>query len=254
MQQIPWNRVLVPLIALMVSLLATPATFGQDAPQWVQITTLKVKPERVQEFLDAVRNELIPAQKAGGVTFRNGWRTVYGEANTFRFVTQLDGGLASLDNPGPLSEMEAGARANMITKLRSGLDYRVVTAAILRQDLSSMPEGAPKVAVISTVDVAPGKADEYAAFIRDDLLPAIKKSDVTGFVVLQQVFGAASSNSFEQVFMFEDFTHLGKGNPVQRALGPEAARTLFEKTEGIAAHGRLTVMRYDPSLSIAVEN
>jgi hypothetical protein len=82
----PWKTCVVAG-TLILAVADTVPTVAQTAPppNRQQVTLVRLKPDMVDEWLDLQKNQLIPAQKKGGVTTRTTLQTVLG--NAFEYAT-----------------------------------------------------------------------------------------------------------------------------------------------------------------------
>lgn len=256
------KKIIQFMLLICFSLLA-PQSMAQDrptktqptaeAPQWLHITVMRVKPELVTEFVDFQKNETIPALKKAGVTSRDVWVTgVFGESFEYVFVTPIEK-FAQYDSPSPIVRAlgEEGARAYG-AKLRRFLTSQHSYAVRMRPDLSYQGKMTwpPKLAVVSWNRVAPGRSMEYEAYIKNDVLPAMKKAEVAGFLVSQTTFGG-NGNEYVSLVLRDNFAHLDKGPPAVQALGQEGANRLSQKTAGLVTNTERSIAHYNPDLSIA---
>ncbi|HSB11902.1 MAG TPA: hypothetical protein VLM38_20620 [Blastocatellia bacterium] len=221
------------------------------APGWLSINIVRVKADMLAEYQDFAKNETIPALQKGGVKQREAWGTgVFGEAFEFVYVTPIDS-FAQYDSPGPIVKAlgEEGARAYGAKARRlivSSHTYAVQT----RPDLSLMGNmSTPKLAVINSIRVVPGKGPAFESLLKTDILPAVKKAGATNYFVSQTVFGG-DPNEYVTVTPMDSFAEIGKGSPVVRGMGGQAAfNRWLAKVSGIIASQERTVGRYLPDLS-----
>jgi hypothetical protein len=230
---------------------AKPAEAGAQAG-WLSINIVRVKADMLTQYQEFARNETIPALKKGGVKERQAWGTgVFGESYEFVYVTPIES-FAQYDSPGPLVKAlgEEGARAYGEKARRlilSSHTYGVQT----RPDLSLMGNmtGPPKLAVINSIHVLPGKGPAFEALLKGDVLPAVKKAGVTNYFVSQTVFGG-DPNEYVTLTLMDSFAEIGKGSPVARGMGGQAAFNRWAaKVGGIIASQERSVGRYLPDLS-----
>ena len=109
--------------------------------------------------------------------------------------------------------------------------------------------GPPKMAVLSLVRVAPGRGDEYESYIKNDLLPVVKQSDVPGYWVNETGLGG-NANEYVVLVLHENYAELEKGPPSVRVLGADGAKKLSQKlAPGVVTNIERRVIRYVPELS-----
>jgi hypothetical protein len=222
-------------------------------PQWLLIQVVHVRPEMLTEFLDFVKNEANPALQKGGVKQRHVWETAtFGEAFEYVAVTPIES-LAQLDGDNPIDkalgkEGAAAYRAKARRLIASSHSYAVQ----YRPDLSLEQQmaGPPKLAVVTSVHIAPGRNQEFENLIKTDVLPTVKKAGLSNYWVHQTSLGG-DANEYVIVAPQDSFAEIGKGHPFVRALGQEGAAKLFQKTAGIIMHTERSIARYNPELSFS---
>jgi hypothetical protein len=226
---------------------------GPAAPQLLSIMVVHVKPETALEWAEFYKKETIPTLQKGGVQQREAWRTAVGESGEVAFVTPM-ANLAVRDEPNPIVKAlgEEGARAYFAKYTRfiaSSRSFIIRT----RPDLSYEPTSKepPKLAVLSSLSIAPGRITDYENHVKTDVLPIQKKAQSLGYLVSQTIFGG-DGNEFVTLTLVNSFADLDKGPAATRVLGPEGAAKLSAKTAGIITHTERIVIRYDPELSFKV--
>jgi hypothetical protein len=255
MNHVARNRVLLAVLCL--TLFAAPGVVslaqGQAPPQrqWLMITVVHVKPEMLTDYMNFQKNEAIPTLQKGGVKERSAWQeAAFGEAFQYVFITPIDS-LAQFDGDSPVQKAlgKEGAEA-YLAKARTFVSSVHTYGSLTRPDLSYVPEmmGAPKLAVITTVNIAPGRRTQFEKLLKDEVVPAMKKAGVKGFFVSQTAFGG-DGNAYASLALYDNFAEIGKGSPLTRALGPEGAVKLGQKFAGIMTHIESSIQRYNADLS-----
>jgi hypothetical protein len=164
---------------------------------------------------------------------------------------------AQFDEPNPmvkaLGEEGAAALAAKGSKLSQTTKRMIVCT---RPDLSYRPNpsAAPgPLALITVVDVVPGKRMDFEAFIKKDVLPAMQQAKAKGYSVLEVVYGD-SINTYLTAVAYDNYEAIGKGHPFQIALGEDGARKLDARVAGIISHVDRFISRYRPDLSWMAES
>jgi hypothetical protein len=218
----------------------------------LQITVVKIKPDMLDQWLDFQKNETIPMLKKAGVKSRDAWQTaVFGEGFMYGFVTPIDTFTQYDGDSAPVRALGAdGARAygeknrRFIESTRSYFEQS-------RPDLSYDVKmtAPPKLALLSSIQIVTGKAPEYEAFIKSDVLPVMRKARL-GYAVTQTILGG-DINGFTSLIFYDSFAEIGKGHPFQRVLGVDGERQLTEKAASFVSRVERSVLRYVPELSFA---
>jgi hypothetical protein len=234
---------------------AKPQPMAQTAPpsQMLSINVVRIKPEMLTEYQEFVKNEAIPTMQKGGVKVREAWTTAnFGEGYEYTFVSPIEN-WASYDSPGPIVKAlgQDGARAYGM-KARKFIASTHTSAVLTRTDLSYIGKltWPPKMAVVNSIHVAPGRGQDFENILKNDILPALKKADVIAYLVNQTVHGG-NSNEYITLTIVDSFAEIGKGSPVVRGMGGQEAYNKFaSRTAGIVVHQERSIMRYVPDLSI----
>ena len=223
-------------------------------PQMLVASLVTVKPGMGPEYTALQINEVMPALKKAGTPGRQAWSSgVFGEPGGFAFFTPV-GDMAQFDKDNPLRQAlgEQGAAA-LNAKTVQLVESRRTLLVRTRPDLSYEPGagGAPAaLALVTEVDVMPGRKGDFEAFIKKEVLPAMQQAKVKGYSVLEVIYGG-STNGYMTAVGYDDYALLGKGHPFQIALGEEGARKLDARVAGIVAHVTRFVARYRADLSFA---
>lgn len=224
-------------------------------PQWSSISIVRVKPDMVAEWQDLQKNVVNPALKKAGVKERSVFETaVFGESYEYVVITPITS-FAQYDEPMSLLRKTIGEDAyrDYQTKARRCVVSAHTFGELARLDLSYMGKmmtmtGPPKLVVVNSVSVVPGRAAAFESLVKTDILPAVKKADVTGYFVSQTMFGG-DAWGYTSVTFVDSFAEIGKGSPILRALGPAGAASLFAKFAGVVAHQERMIARFNPELS-----
>jgi hypothetical protein len=231
---------------------------GQSAaaPQrnWYSVTITTVKPEHVDEWIQIQKSQTIPMQRKGGLKARDTWQSgaPFGDGNMFGVVTPIDK-FATYDLA-PLARRMLGDAAGQAyqNKLAALTMSRRTFAAQDRLELSIPPAPNAKfvAAILTDTTVLSGHADQFEAYIKNDLLPVLKNDHVVGYQVSRTVFGG-DVNEYHTVQLLATFADIDKGPATTRQLGTAGAAALAAKVAPHVAHAERTILRYVPDLSFA---
>lgn len=221
-------------------------------PQRVSVTTTQVKPEMLTAWQDLIRNETVPALKKAGVA----WRWVF--ANTplggpgFTFVTVTPVvNFAQFDQGNPLQKaLGQDGLAKYNAKLRPTIvsTHTVIQTLIQNASLQSFSSTPPNLVRVQTMQLLPGKGQEFAAITTSEFLPAMKKAGVTDYLVFATNYGGPG-NQRTIVTHLAKYADLDAPNPLNRAIGAEAAQTLNQKRGALVSSTDAIVLRFVPELS-----
>jgi hypothetical protein len=239
-------------VIIMATVLLAAQAPKPAASQLFMANFVTVKSGMGPQYTDIQIKEVMPALKKAGSS-RQAWSSgVFGEAGGFAFFTPVSD-MAQFDKEAPLRQAlgeEAAAALN--AKTAQLVESRRAMLVRSRPDLSyePTPGGAPAaLALVTEVDVAPGRKGDFEAFVKKEVLPAMQQAKAKSYSVLEVVYGG-SINSYFTAVGYDDYASLGKGHPFQVALGEEGARKLDARVTGIVVHVERFVARYRADLSL----
>ena len=245
------------VVVLFTGILFAAAPEGQQtakpaaAPQWLIVTIVKVNLGAAAQYADIQTKEVMPAQRKGGGTGRQAWSS--GITGPVREVVYLSpiASFAQFDKPNPMTTalgQEGAAALNAkVTALAEPMQTMIVRT---RPDLSYVPNPTTTspLAMISLVDVVPGRRGDFEAFIKKDVIPAMQRAKAKSYSVMEVVYGD-SINAYVTAVGYDTYEAIGKGHPFQLALGEDGARKLDAKVAGILTRVERFISRHRPELS-----
>ena len=221
-------------------------------PQWLTVSITKLNPGANAEYLDLQTKEVMPAQKKGGSLGRQAWSSgVSGPPREIVYITPI-ASFAQFDKPAPLTAALGQEAADALnTKIAKLADPQKTMIVRTRPDLSygPNPSAAPSaLALVSIVDVVPGRRVDFETFVKKEVLPAMQQAKVKSYSVMEIVYGD-SINGYITAVGYDNYEAIGKGHPFQTALGDDGARKLDSKVTGIISRVERFISRYRPELS-----
>lgn len=238
--------------ALTVVLLTPDRAWAQPAvssPPLMMMSLIDVKPEFTSDF-GALQAEVMAAQRAGGQPWRETWHTAsFGYPYRVAVFSPVDG-LGQLDAPTFTVKGAGPAGATTINeRARRMIQHQQIYLLQVRPDLGIGTRPAkPGLGVASFISVAPGREPEIEQFLKTEVQAALKKAGVTYYGVARVAYGGDSSQ-YMTLLLFENFTDLGRGHPLERALGADGAMKLQSKVTGIITKLERYVIRFNEVLS-----
>ena len=225
---------------------------AQAPPARTRVQTVQVKPEMVGAWLELHRTEAIPALKKAGVPWRwafsNGGPV--GPGFTYTIVTPV-ANFAQFDlGPSLRRGMTPEAYARFQEKERTMLVSTSATVQTLVQSASIVSGSStpPPIALVTTIQLLPGRGQEFAAITASDFVPAMKKAGATDYWVFATNFGGPPGQR-TIVRPLSKWADLDSQNPMARALGAEAAQKLNQKRVQLTSSAVTTVVSFVPELS-----
>ena len=230
----------------------TPTPTPAAGPQFLNITVVSVKPGMNAEFQDFMKNTTNPALKKGGLMWREVWQSTAAGGDAFEYVMVSPvGKFADYDGAGAL-EKGLGAQGFAAWQTKASSLVTSVHRFIVqtRDDLSfeKQSAGPHKLAVVTSIHVAPNRNSEFENYIKNDYMPVMKQAQVT-YLVTQTIFGG-DANEYVTLTMRDSFADLDKGPVLVQTLGEEGAQKLLQKLPaGIVVHVERSLSRLVPELS-----
>ena len=208
----------------------------------------QVKPEARLEW-EALQKEITAAYKKAGVPSRAVLQTVFGDLNEFISVAPL-AKFADMDGDGPLQRaLGADGAAKLLRRGAALVTSQRRYASLANRELSIQTKTAePEMyAMVTSYTLAPGKAQDFNAYMRDEYIPMLKKAEVANFWVSQTVFGG--QNERVAVRLMKKLGEIDGGPIARRTLGAEGAQKLALKAAGLYQSTRTSIVRYRADLS-----
>jgi hypothetical protein len=237
-----------------VQVAVAPDQAQQSQPMiWNEVRIVRVKGDRIGEF-EGLLKELAGAMTEQDAPGFNVWQVAFGEQNTYHIAAQLEslGALADMaENP----PMEPQQWANWVNRIESTMDSHELSISQIHPDLSIMPElqaGAepPELLILMSQTLLPGKRQEYTAWLRDEMLPALRESDLLGVVSNEVAFGA-EGRTWVFAVPVATWATLDEPMPLYESMGPEAAEALMARGDSMVDRSETIVLRTRPDLSAA---
>ncbi len=243
------NRTMLVVAAagLLVSLTPPSALAQDDEAGWLNVRVIEVRPGKAAEWeqLQQQRNEAI---KKAGLTGRDIWKVVRGDVDTYHIVTRVSK-LGGNDEPPPDPLGVAGFQ-QWISRVNQCVGDRQVLT-LRRMPELSIPEKEGRkrnLAVLSMRTNGPGQRQPYTAYLRDDLIPALKKAKVDG-VYVNRVFAGDSVRTWAVVALVDNWAAFDEPNPLTKALGQEETRKLTAKGGKLIERIKRILLHYRADLS-----
>lgn len=224
---------------------AAPATQGQ----LLEISVVILKPDKVAQYLRIQKDEVIPALKKAGLEARYFFKGgAFGESYLYGTAVPIKN-LASFDGPRPLERALGKAAADaLVARINEcHVSKRVFTSRQI-PDLCWGQTFSP-VAVVTTHHLAPGRKNEFLAYLRDHEVPVIRKSDLLGWAAEEVILGAAP-DAVVTIGFRRNYADLDNGPAAQQMLGRDGYEKLRQKIPpGLIVSRENQVIEFLPDLS-----
>lgn len=242
-------RSIVVGVALLSLAVAADARAQEgDDTNWLRVDIVQVRPEKLDDYIELQLEEVNPALQRAGVPFRSAWRTAeFGNTYERVFATPI-GSLADFDTGGPLARaIDPDRLARLRDRVRECLVGRQSYLSRNRPSLSVESDDPSGLFLlrIATIQIAPGRAADWEAFLQDNL-PRFRGADVV-FAVYERVFGPGPT-TWQIVENHASFAELAQPSILERTFG-EQADAVAATLGGVVQSVERTVLRYDAELS-----
>jgi hypothetical protein len=237
-------------MALSMAAACPAQTDTSKSPSLLGVLVSRVKPDMIQEFENLSKNELNPALKKAGVPFRQVWTTAtFGNLYEYVSVSPIDK-FADFDGTPALDRaLGKDAAATLLAKFRRCVGDSRRSAIRFRPDLSIVKDSVtPTMAVITTVHAAVGKGPDFESWLKNDLVPGLRKSEIDGYWVHQTVFGG-DVGEWTNLTLVRNYADLDGEGPLIRALGRENAAKIIAKSSPFIVSVERSIARTRPDLS-----
>lgn len=215
----------------------------------MSVTIVKVKPEMVTEWEKSVLPDINAALKKGGYRGHYLWQTAnYGDLYEYISAVPIDS-FASLDGtPVFVRALGEEGSGNLMSRIHRSIADAHRYALIYEQRLSIEPKTEPKMAVVTTYRVAPGRSADFERFLEKEYVPALRKAEVDGYMVHRAVFGG-SGDEYVNLLLIKNYAEIDKGPALYRAVGREAGQQMMTHLTGIVTSTERTLSKFRPDLS-----
>jgi hypothetical protein len=227
-------------------------SFGQaPAPIMLNVAHARIKPEHLQDFLD-LEKQIAAQIKKGAPTdqFRVVYRGTVGNTTDFEVLTPISK-FADRDGENPFNkystEQERVMRGARLAQYEQNVQ---VTIDKTLPDLSIAPQGQltpPTFIHMFRLRVRSGGNEEFAALVKNDLVPGLKKLDVKLLLARQTVLGGVGDYFFATGM--EKWAEMDNPPSLAKAMGPDSAKKMEDKLDSLVTLEEQTIWRYQPDLS-----
>jgi len=231
-----------------------PGQDTQTTPQrnWYSVTLTTVKPDHVADWTEIQKSQTIPMQQKGGIKQRDTWQSgaPFGEGNTYAMVTPIDK-FATYDMPQLARRVLGDGPAQTYQNKLAAMTVSRRTFAIQdRAELSIPPAANARftAAILTDTTIVSGHAEQYEAYLKNDLVPLLKKDNVVGYLVSRTTFGG-NANEYHTVILLSSFADIDRGPAQARLLKPAEAAAMAAKVAPHVEHVERSILRYVPDLS-----
>ena len=217
------------------------------------ITTVRIKPELVDEWMEFQKSETIPALRKAGVSDRTAIATAIGESFEMTFLTPLRN-FAERDGDSPIVKALGADGARDVHGEESALHHGATLICEHGAHRLELPTGIERGRASRNrrrehvLAQPPGHVADFEAYIKTDLTPAHKQLKTGGFIVHQALFGG-DAGTFVVAALLPNFAALDKGPAIVRAYGQARADAIQPEARGLRDAHRTDGRAVVPELS-----
>jgi hypothetical protein len=240
-----------PRAASALLLLVAATAFGQEGGAPITrllVTEVRVKPDKITDWLALERNEVVPALKKAGVKQYTVFQTLIGATNEFVIVRPLPS-FAEFNGPGPL---ELGDKAAALTAKLRNCEESVHRSIENRHDDVSLDPGNAQALFVSRYRAMPGRAGDYMAFVHTEMFPVMVKAKANGTMSGMEVTTSVQGGEPGIITLnmyYADFAPLDGPPPLAKTMGPQGTAEFLRKGAGLISQLEQRILKRVPELS-----
>ena len=234
---------------LMLGAIAGPAR-AQDPPTIRSITHLRIKLDKVGDWMAAERDYAALMAKGGSERTYIMWQSLTGPRE-YLFVRYYSKWAEMDVVTEPKMSEHAGALAGIMARMNAATESSWREIHAMQPDLT-LPRQAemPKMIWTLRITAASGKMDELLATMKAVAVPTMKSAGVASFGVGRVRFGAGTNQVMVHTGM-SSWADLDGPTPIEKTAGRDAYLKFVEKINSLATRSEWTIYRYRPELSYA---
>lgn len=209
---------------------------------WLQARIMHVKSDRVAEF-ESLRLEMNRARIAAGLPAQKVWHVIRGGVNTYRIVQPM-GSLGEIDEPGT-PVMEAGAHANWLNRVWDCVHSQELMILQNYPDLSITAPAETEVSdfrILRVQTIMPGRAQDYVNWLKDELVPALRRSGLPAQSQSRVAFGG-NTRTWLRMQPIDNWAYFDGPNRLVRTLGEEATQAMFARGDTMTESSENVLLR-----------
>ena len=236
-----------PLMLLLTSALAQE---GGAPTTRLLVTEVRVKPDKITEWLALERNEVVPTLKKAGIKRYTVFQTLIGNTNDFVIVRPLPT-FAEFNGAGPLEGALGDKAAALTAKLRN-CEESVHRSIENRHDDVSIDPGNAQALFVSRYRAMPGRAGDYMAFVHTEMYPVMVKAKANGAMSGMEVTTSVQGGEPGIITLnmyYADFSPLDGPPPLAKTMGPQGTAEFLRKGAGLISQIEQRILKRVPELS-----
>jgi len=214
------------------------------------VTEVRVKPDKIADWVALERDQVVPALKRAGVKQYTVFQTLIGATNEYVIVRPLPT-FAEFDGPSLLERALGNRAASLIPKLRDCEDS-VQRRIENRHDDVSLDPGNAQALFVSRYRAMPGRAGDYMTFVHTEMYPVMVKAKANGTMSGMEVTTSVQGGEPGIITLnmyYSDFAPLDGPPPLAKTMGPQGTAEFLRKGAGLITQLEQRILKRVPELS-----
>jgi hypothetical protein len=237
------------LLCAALAAALSPVALSQEQPIRT-ITFHKIKAGEMANHHAAAKELIATLKDSGAPLYWSAWTSLTGDheiaiVRHFANYAEIDAGVWH----DPKYQAHAAKLSSIFSRLENYSEsrHRVIETA---QDGLVLPYSAAPPAMIRVmrITVKPERVDDFAALMRSDVMPAVKKAGLKFFNISRVAFGAPG-HAFSSVAGIGEYATLDAGDPVAKAMGEAGYKAFLAKVRPMVTHYETDLYRYLKDIS-----
>ena len=225
----------------------------QNAPQntWIRVTTVKIKPDMVQEWREIQKNEIVPAYKKANIAAYNVWQTsIFGDGYEYTLVASIPK-FEQFDGDSPLVKtMKPEDRVRLGNRLTKCIVSSHNSALLMQQDTSIRKDGGamPDLIMVTRIQLQPKNVNAYLSYLKEEIKPVMQKAGTDWWLVYRDIFGAEHTQ-VTTVRSMKNWAEIDAGPITRRLLSPPEYSRVTDKGNALIESSSIAMARLVKDLS-----
>lgn len=218
---------------------------------WIRVTTVRVKPDMVQDWQAIYKNDIVPAYKKAEIPGLGVWATsMFGNSYEYTLVSQIKK-FDQFDGESPLTKVvKPEDRVRIGERLSRCILSSHTEALLSAADISIVKKDAPTpdLVMVSRVQLQPKNVNAYLSYLKEEVKPLMEKAGLDWWLVYRDIFGADHTQIIT-VRSMKNWAEIDAGPIARRLLSAPDYAKHTEKGNALIESSSLTMARYVKDLS-----
>lgn len=233
---------------------AKPADNAPKRPRIGVVGEYTIRPGMMTAYLESAKNVGRPLYLNAGIKEAYFFTNLYGPDRNIVTLIEVHDGFAALQarNEAFTKNNSQEARDAWSAKVREFItDQRVYIVDELAELSWMNPKLKTPPLYYNVVErfIAPMRGRDYEAYLKNDYLPMVRKSDSNGIMVSRIRYGGETGHYFVYIPV-NDLADLDSPGKITQTMGADAVAKMQQKLVGIVQRSETRMLRLRPELSI----